>query len=113
MKSNAKYAVIEKYIQAKERGQITIPIEVRKKFDLDNDVWMHMIADDNGIYLKPMNSSVQDPHLRHPQSDIGEFLEKTKNHPPIYSDDPNDYWNTMDDPLTREEIKELQKKYDW
>lgn len=111
-----KQAVLQDVVKIGQRGQITIPIEIREAAKLGkNDVLVAQYIDEK-IIFKPIQlkkTKLTKSNIIPPKQTFREFLKKTKKSKFEFSVDPDDYWSKMDKPLTLKERKELQKKHDW
>ncbi len=97
-----------------ERGQITLPIEIRKSMNITVDTWLSVEELDGKIILQPVNVNPKNQAsniipAKRPFADVLKELEG------------NEFYWTKEDEKARlsarkageKKIKELYKKYEW
>lgn len=61
------------------KGQITIPVGMRKQLDIDEQTYFFAKIVDDGILLKPVRSDWQEKYLREfSESEIHDFIKDDK-----------------------------------
>ena len=90
-------------VKSMERGQVTIPLQMRKKLKITPQTWMWVkLVEGNKIVLQPVEKQIKDDK----RMQLSEFLKKNRGNKKIY-------WNKEDDEnlekvnkLTRKRLKE-------
>ncbi|MBL7078140.1 hypothetical protein ISS42_00585 [Candidatus Shapirobacteria bacterium] len=94
MSSNLDSAITG-IVKPMERGQITIPIGIRKKLDITSNTWLWVKLVKNTIMIEPVESDSGSKSL-------SSFLL-------TFANDPKVYWKKSD-ALALEEVREKSKE---
>jgi bifunctional DNA-binding transcriptional regulator/antitoxin component of YhaV-PrlF toxin-antitoxin module len=89
-------ARIEEIVQPMQRGQITIPIQIKKKLNFNPDTWLWVRLVKDKILIEPVKEKEN-------TEDLSEFLIK-------HASDKQVYWTQKDEQALEKVEQKTQKR---